>query len=433
MEKIIQRLCIPKGLEDAPGPRGSELLKVGKLIQEDSLAGHKLLQKAYGDFVFCPWPNRLSLFVFSPSAVKHVLKDNHNNYVKSREYEHMKPLLGNGLLTSNGELWRRQRKVMAKEFHQARLDLYRQHIEFEVERLISFWSKKTLLDVSEGLTDFTFRIAGKVFFGTDLGDQSSAAKQALDYETQLVNRRIRRTLNFPRSFPLPENMRGARAVKHLKGIVEKVIEQGSPDDNVLGRLAQFRDSEGNPMQGNLLRDEIMTLLLAGHETTSNALSWSLYLLAGSPKWQDELRNDSTGAVARACFQEAIRLYPPAPIIARMSLQDDVIDGNFVPASMSVMTSPWVTQRDPRYWENANEFDPSRFLEQKIPQDGRYFPFALGPRACIGESLAMLEGEVALYNLVRAFEFKRQSNFIPNPAHHVTLRSDNGVWLELKRR
>lgn len=433
MDTLIENFKIPNELMNAPGPRGLELLRIGRMIQKDPLRTYQVIHETWGEFVFCPFPNRLSAFVFSPAAIKRMLKDNHSNYVKGKEYRHLKPLLGDGLLTSEGELWRRQRRVVAKEFHQIRLDIYRSIVEEEIHRLVDHWSNERTLDVNIGLTDATFRIAGKIFFGTDLGSESSKAKWALEAETDRVNKRILRAFNLPRSFPCPENIKGERAVKELKGIVEDVIAKGHSEDNILSRLAGFRDHNDESMAPNLVRDEVMTLLLAGHETTSNGLSWALYLLAQNPQWQTKIANNPSGEMARACFYEAIRIYPPVPLLSRMSLAPDVLDGNYIPANVSVNALQWITHRDPKYWDRALEFDPTRFAGTKPPTDGSYFPFAMGPRACIGEALAMLEGEIGLQRLVEAFEFSLKPEFEPKLGHHLTLRSDNGMWLEIKKR
>lgn len=435
MENILQPFKLPVGFENSPGPRGLELMRIGMKFQNDALTAQPSLQKTYGDFVVCPWPNRFSVFTFSPASIKHVLKDNQTNYIKGREYAEMKPLLGEGLLTSEGELWRRQRRTMAKEFHQARLDIYRKTIEEEAHDLARSWQGETTLDVVQGLTDYTFKVAGRIFFGNNLAKDSQGTKVALDIETHRANKRMRRAINFPRNFPTPENIKGERAVKHLKGIVDKVLAEGIAEDNILARLSGFRDSDGEPMKPSLVRDEVMSLLLAGHETTSTGLMWTLYLLAQNPKWQDAIKDDPTGLVAKACFLEALRIFPPIPVIARLSIEDDVLEGRHIPAKTSLVISQWVTHRDERFWPNALSFKPERFIDcnLKYAQDGTYFPFALGARACIGEAMAMLEAEIALKVLMDNFSFELCSGFIPKPNHHVTLRSENGIKLDLKRR
>ncbi|PIP90169.1 MAG: hypothetical protein COW01_12945 [Bdellovibrionales bacterium CG12_big_fil_rev_8_21_14_0_65_38_15] len=435
MENIMESFKVPSAFENSPGPRGLELLRIGMKFQTDALTAQSGLFNSYGDFVVCPWPNRFSVFFFSPTGAKHILKDNQTNYIKGREYSEMKPILGDGLLTSEGELWRRQRRTMAKEFHQARLDIYRETIEDEAHHLAQSWENESILDVTDGLTDYTFKVAGRIFFGNDLAEDSKATKVALDIETHRANKRMRRAFNLPRKFPTPENIKGEKAVKLLNGVVDKVLTKGIAEDNILARLSSFRDAEGAPMNPSLIRDEVMSLLLAGHETTSTGLMWTLYLLAQNPKWQDAIREDQTGLVAKACFLEALRIYPPIPVIARISIKDDIIDGHHIPANTSLVLTQWVTHRDERYWQDPLTFKPERFIDcnLKYAQDGTFFPFALGARACIGEAMAMLEAQVALEVLMKNFSFELCSGFIPKPNHHVTLRSGNGMLLSLKKR
>ena len=435
MDSISETFKIPAAFNNSPGPRGLELLRIGMKFQNDALTAQTGLHTRFGDFVVCPWPNRFSVFTFSPSAIRHVLKDNQNNYIKGREYNEMRPILGEGLLTSEGELWRRQRRTMAKEFHQARLDVYRDTIMEEAEHLARQWEDQSCLDITSGLTDFTFKVAGRIFFGNNLAEDSQATKTALDIETHRANKRMRRAVNFPRSFPIPENIKGQRAVKHLQSVVDHVLAKGIAEDNILARLSSFRDSDGQAMKPSLIRDEVMTLLLAGHETTSTGLMWTLYLLAKNPKWQSEIIADDTGLVARACFLEALRIFPPIPVIARLSKEEDTLDGHHIPANTSIVLSQWVTHRDERFWPNPLEFKPERFIDcqLKYTQDGSFFPFALGARACIGEAMTMLEAEIALVTLLKKYSFSPSQGFEPKPNHHVTLRSGNGMLLDIKKR
>lgn len=449
MEVAIDQQNI-NGISDIPGPRGMELYALGFLFQKKPLQVWNMMRESYGDMVYAPWKNRESLFLFNPEHVRHILKDNHANYHKSKEYKHMEPLLGEGLLTSEGDLWRRQRRIMAKEFHAARIDEYMAAIhESTRSKMMILRDEKSPLDISTEFNALTFEIAGSIFFGSKLGNQTKMAQTALYTETARVNTRIRRIWNFPNSFPTPENRKGMKAVSDLRLIVSQILGQKDHEQkkNVLSKLVTFRDEKGNGLPEKLISDEVMTLLLAGHETTSNGLSWTTYLLAKNPKWITKLHNELVDYGKRpeeltredldnlpflqAVWKESLRIFPPIPIISRQAMEDDVIGGYRIPKGSSVQCVPYVTHRDERFWVQPNEFMPERFLDRKISRDDcSYFPFARGARACIGEDLATVEGVLILAYLIYYFSWSLQDGFKPQPNHHITLRSDNGMWINL---
>gem|GEM_PF-3228972 len=439
-----------KNLTQMPGPKGIELYVMGYLFQKRPLYVWGMMKETFGDVIYAPWKNRESIFLFNPEDVNYVLKEHHVNFKKGKEYEQMAPLLGEGLLTSEGDLWRRQRRIMAKEFHQARTEQYLRAIhESTQKKIIEMKSREKAFDISLDFNALTFDIAGKIFFGSDLGEHSKMAQEALYTETERINTRIRRIWNFPHNFPTAENKKGMKAVRDLKSIVTGILSQGGHDQkpNVLSKLVSYRDESGNPLPNNLISDEVMTLLLAGHETTSNGLSWATYLLAKNPEWILKIKNELRDygktpeelcredldnlPLLKAVWQEALRIFPPIPIIARQTIKDDVIGGYHVPAGKSVMCVPYVTHRDPRFWVKPDEFMPERFINRVVSRDDcTYFPFAKGPRACIGEDLATTEGVLILAYLAHYFDWNLKKGFIAKPTHHITLRSENGIWIQL---
>jgi cytochrome P450 len=204
------------------------------------------------------------------------------------------------------------------------------------------------------------------------------------------------------------------------------------ENNVLSRLMQYRDPEGNPLPNELLRNEVMTLLLAGHETTSNLLTWTLWLLAKNPQWQEMAYKDLSEKRLTNCILESMRLFPPAPMISRCAKEDDVIMGYPIKAGTTVLALQWVTHRDERFWSDPLQFNPERFNSPLI-HEYSYFPFARGPRSCIGEELAMRESIIILRTLINKFNFKLVPEFNVVPTHHITLRPKDGLKLELVAR
>lgn len=433
-------------MENIPGPRGLELLKLGMRFQKDPLSTYNYIQDTWGDVVYCPWPNRKVVFLFHPDDLRKVMKDNQNNYHKSAEYSHMKPLLGEGLLTSEDEKWRAQRKIMAKEFHHSRIDEYFPQISKKVSESVFELNlhRSETFDVSAMFSKLTFQIAGEIFFGANVADFSHKAKSALESETERVNKRMRRAFNFPFGFPSPENLKGKAAVATLDNIVTTIMDKGEGENtfNVLHKLM----NQTPALDKKVIRDEVMTLLLAGHETTSNSLTWIFYYLCEFPEWQERLHAEFKNLNKRAAdlthadlgqlkifrhvIQEALRLKPPIPAIGRMTLDKDTFSGYEVDAGMSVSFFPYVTHRDPRFWDEPEKFNPERFANRPEKRDDfTYYPFARGARACIGEELAMVESVLIMAHFLENRSWKMAKNFQPKPVHHLTLRSENGLMVE----
>ncbi len=420
-------------MNGAPGPRGMELLRVGKRIQEAPLKMFEYLRDEYGDFVYCGWPTHPSLFIYDPKDIGRILKDNHTNYQKGPEYKEMAPLLGRGLLLSEGELWRKQRQVMAKEFHKARLLEYSPAIQEETERMLDLWHKEGagIRNLAHDMTDVTFRIATRIFFGITPEADADLVKHSLEDELTRANRRNRRMFNLPRWFPIEENRKGEAAIKYLNGLITPILNGASKHPTQANVLKRLLDAN---VPQDLVRDEVMTLMLAGHETTSAALTWTLYLLATHPEWQEKIREDQSGQVARMCLKEGMRLYPPAAVVSRVAKEEDVLCGRTVPPGISLVISQWAVHRDERFWEAPTEFRPMRFEngEEGI-DDYTYFPFARGPRACIGEELAMIEAETLLRAMVNKFSFGVKDGYVPVPEHYITIRAKGGMHLNVTPR
>lgn len=441
MEAVLKNNLVP-----LPGPKGLELYKLGMKFQTDPLGTFFHIAQNYGDLVYCPWPNRSCVFIFHPDMIRRVLKENQTNYQKAAEYSHLKPLLGEGLLTSENEHWRNQRRLMAQEFHPESLAEYLPAIKKATEANLATVQTGNYFDMSTIFSRLTFSIAGQIFFGADVESFSGDVKSALDFEMERINKRIRRAWNVPNSFPCPENIKGKKAVRTLDNVVEEIIDHGpsSADQNVLSKLL----AKKIPIKS--VRDEVMTLLLAGHETTSNTLTWTLWLLCTHPEWQEKLFEElkvmgkeakdltledlANLKVFKAVIYESMRIRPAIPTISRMSLDKDVLGDYEIPAGVSVQILPYITHRDPRYWENPEAFRPERFFNRLDRRDDFVFmPFARGARSCIGEGLAMAETTLILAYMVEAFKWELKPGFEPVAVHTLTLRSENGVVVKAGRR
>jgi cytochrome P450 len=300
----------------------------------------------------------------------------------------------------------------------------------------------------------TLEIVARVLFDADVAEDVVEVGRAFDAATEEIAVRFRRPFRIPDAIPIPGNLRYRRAVRRLDRLVYRIIrEHGAKPpggDDLLSILSLARDEDGRGMSERQLRDEAVTLLLAGHETTALTLSWTFYLLSRHPAVEARLVEEVDHVLARgaptpeqqselryteAVVQEAMRLYPPAHVIGREAVEACEIGGYDVPAGTTLFMSPWVLHRDPRYFERPDTFDPDRWmngLEQRLPKFV-YHPFGGGPRLCIGKSFAMMESVLLLATIARKFRLTWLESRPVTPFPTITLRPAGGVWVKLSRR
>lgn len=427
-----------------PTASGLELFRWGIRIKSDPLKAYQEMHEIYGDMVWLPWPGKRCLFVYHPELIAHVLKDNHTNYSKGGQYDELKPLLGEGLLTSEGDLWRSQRKVMAKQFHQPAIDEYIKTISEITKEKLSLENGEA--DISLFFNRLALDLAGQLFFGADVDQFSATVSEGLSFEMEAVNQRMRSAFSFPLSVPTPENIKRRKILKNMDNIVSGIMK--NPPGGKTNVLSSLMSSGEIPSKQ--IRDEVMTLLMAGHETTSNLLTWISWFLALHPSWQEELREEllMTGRKAsdlrrqdflqmpkmKAVIDETLRLMPPVPAFARMSKAPDVIGGFEITAGVTVVCQPWVTQRDPKWWKDPLTWNPERFIGRVERRDDfTFFPFARGPRSCIGEELARTETVLIMASLLEKYDWDLAPGFVPRPVHHLTLQSKNGMKLIIRKK
>lgn len=407
-----------------PGPSRATALKMLALMNRDRLAMMTGAAARYGDAARLPVGHKTLYFFNNPAHAKHVLADNAANYRKGIGLVHARRALGDGLLTSEGELWREQRKVIQPSFQSRRIAQQADVIAAEGARLVGRLRDRIgagPVRLVDELTSLTLGVLGRTLLDADLhafdgiGDDFAAVQDQAMFELATLSM-------VPMWIPLPHQLRFRRARRRLEEVVDQLVaERRGRDagaDDVLSRLIVSTGRERDPRVGQArLRDELVTLLLAGHETTASTLSWTLHLLDRHPDvWQRV--HDEAGAafggrppvyedLARLPYtstviQEAMRMYPPVWLLPRSAIAEDVVGEFRVPAGADVLISPYTLHRDRRFWSRPDQFEPERFAPGADNDRPRYayIPFGAGPRFCVGNHLGMLEAVLVLAMLCR---------------------------------
>jgi cytochrome P450 len=442
-----------------PGPRGEPLLGNLRALRKDPLTFFPAQVREYGDVVRIRVGPMYVTLLAHPDLVRHVLQDNARNYNKqTRGFAVIRELLGQGLLTSEGDFWLRQRRLAQPAFHRQRLAGFASTMVDATEDLARALEPRIAsgqpFDVAEDLTHLTLRIAGLTLFGTEVGGESRAVGDALGRVQTFANARLTQLIPLPRALPLPSHRRFEKDAGTLDRVVRTIVErrrrEGGEHHDLLQMLMDARDEDtGERMSDTQLRDEVMTLLLAGHETTASALAWTVMLLSQNPdvrrNLEAELSRELSGrtptvedvpklALTRRVVDESLRLYPPAWIFSRAAIQDDVVGGFRVPKGSYVLIVPWVLHRHPKLWDTPDAFDPDRFLPERERERPRFtfFPFGGGPRQCIGNQFALMELVLVLATLLQRVRLDLAPGHPLTPAPAITLRPRPGVWVTARR-
>jgi len=408
--------------------------------------------RTFGDVVCTRAVPFRSLFLVHPDHIKHVLQDNARNYVKGIVIAKLKVLIGEGLFTSEGDFWRRQRKLAQPAFHRQRLGGFVATMVDATRTMLDRWAVRarsgTVFDVASEMSRLTLGIVGRTLFSRNLDDEADEVGHTLAETLALVNDRTMRFLPSPLWWPTRENRRLRRTIGVLDRVVYDIIEArrrtGEPHEDLLDMLLRARDEEtGEGMTDRQLRDEVMTFVLAGHETTAVALSWTWYLLDRHPAVAERLRAEVTGALgdrtptiddlprlqyARMVVEEAMRLYPPVWGFFRQALGPDTVGEHTVPKGALVLISPYLTHRHPRFWDDPERFDPERFIPERVRERPRfaYLPFSGGPRLCIGNEFALMEAQLAVAMTVQRYTLRLVPGARVEPESRVTLRPRGGL-------
>jgi cytochrome P450 len=437
-----------------PGPRGRPL--VGNLPEfaGDMLAFVESCARDYGDVVRLRLAGRDVWIVNHPTLVEELLVHRHRDYTKHHAFfwSNVEAIFGKGLLTNEGDDWLRQRRLIQPTFHPDRVAEYARIMVERTERTLAGWRAGEIRDVRQEMMALTFQIVAETLFGADVRGDVAEIGAAFNVGIDEIAVRLRRPVRFPDWVPVPSNRRYRRAVARMDELIVRIIRERraagfEERDDLLSRMLRARDEAGTMDEGQL-RDEVMTMLLAGHETTALALTWTWSLLSRHPGADARVHAEVEGILGsrppepedmarlpyvERAFKEALRLYPPAYGFGREAVMESELDGWKIPRGMTLLVFSWLLHRDRRWWEDPLRFDPDRWkdgLEERIPRLAN-MPFGGGPRVCIGHRFAMAEGILIVAAIARRYRLEWLAE--PVPFTSITLRPSGDLRARLVAR
>jgi cytochrome P450 len=422
-------------------------------MQQNPLDYFTEMTQKYGDVFGMRIGNFRSFFINHPDLIEDVLVKNARKYHKGRILRANKYLFGEGLLTAEGDFWLRQRRLSQPAFHRERINAYAATMAEYSEQMLATWRDGEERDIHEEMMQLALRIVGKTLFDADVTRDAKEVGETLDFLLRIAAN-FGRTVLVPLWVPTPRNLRAKLGVKRLEKVIYRIIAErrasGHDAGDLLSILLQVQDEDGTRMNDRQLRDETITLFLAGHETTANTLSWTWWLLAQNPavekKFHEELDGVLGGRPPAAddlpklsylnhVLTESLRLYPTAWGMARLAAEEHEIAGYPVHPGYGVAFAQWVVHRDQRWFDVPLEFRPERWdngLAKQLPRFA-YFPFGGGPRQCIGNTFALMEASVVLATVGQKFRFSLSGDHKVIPLASITLRPRDGIRVKLRAR
>ena len=439
-----------------PGPKGLPFIGSSFHYFKDILGFIINVRETYGEIAFFKLGNRKMYMVSDPEIIKDVLITKSRNFTKSRALKRAKMVVGEGLLTSEGNFHLKQRRMIQPVFLQKRISKYASIMSEHTVRITESWQDGKILDIHKEMMKVTFSIVVKTLFNSDVEKDPDEIGNALTQVMKQFTRLVFPFSEYLDKLPIPSIKRCKDALMKLDETIYELIEErrNALDnyDDLLSLLLSVRseDPGDNGMSNQQIRDEAITLFIAGQETTANSISWALYLISKHPdvenKLVEEVNSISDSRALNAedyanlkftkmVFTEAMRLYPPAWTVVRRAIEDYNLKDYIVPSGADIFMSQYVVHRDSRYYSDPYEFKPARWKDdfiKTIPKFA-YFPFGGGSRLCIGEGFAWMEGVLVLANLLSKWKFRLSHKQIVKPDPLITLRPKNGIEMWVEKR
>lgn len=431
------------------------------LIRKDTHIQVANLIAKYGNIFSLSFPLARIVVVATPEYAKYVLLDNNKNYRKSLAYDMIRELLGNGLLTSEGDFWKKQRRLVQPAFHKQKLaDLTAMMVNRtakEVDKLKAKAECGEYYDVLTQMTALTLDIISEAIFSNGIDDaKADLISRQITMLNEAAKEKLDQPIRLPNWLPTPFNLRQKKAIETMDSVIYDIIDQRRKSkeskSDLLSMLLDARDEDTGEVMDNLqLRDEIMTIFVAGNETTANAMAWTLYLLSQNSEVEEKMireidekldagveldfENVMKFQYVRQVIDESMRLFPPAWTVGRRANEDDEIGGYRIIKDTNILIPIWYFHHSEKYWDEPLKFKPERFAPEKRNSIDRfvYFPFGGGPRLCIGNNFALLEMQIILIQLYRNFKFRLKDDFQVKPHALITLRPENGMMMKAEKR
>jgi cytochrome P450 len=459
----LTRTTDASSLRLPPGPPALPIIGHLLQVQHDHLGFLLRCAREYGDVVPLKFGPVRGILLSHPADIEDVMVRKNRSFAKGRFYALLRPLLGEGLLTSEGDFWLRQRRLAQPAFHHERIAGYGQVMVHYTQDMLATWAEGERRDVSAEMSALTLRVVARALLDADItadardvGETLAVAAHELDDEVNGPS------LLVPPAWPTPGRRRLAAAVRRLDRIVYRVIQQrrsaGDDRGDLLAMLLRAQDADGSLMTDRQVRDEAMTIVVAGHETTALALAWTWYLLATHPEAEAVLHHElhtvlhgqppTLADLPRLRYtdmvvRETLRLYPPSVELGRETIAPVEIGGYLLPPGTNVLFSPWVVHRDPRWFPEPDRFRPERWadapgpdadgsLAQRLPRFA-YFPFGGGPRLCIGQQFALMEAVLLVAAIAQHYRLVLEPGTRVQPDPSLTLRFKGGLPMLLERR
>jgi cytochrome P450 len=446
--------------EGKRGPKGYPLLGVIPRLRANTLGFLDHVAKTYGDFVPMRMFMSTAYLLNHPKHIEHVLQTNYRNYRKTKMMEKFKPILGEGLFISEDDLWTRQRKLIQPSFHRQRVEAMGATMIDVIKDHVKMWDKFAAtgeeFNLSLDMSYLALQVALRTMFGNSLPrEEANAFSDALDVANEITAKRLWEMTRIGEFLPTRETRAYNAATQTLDRIVNRIIGERRKSDvrqnDLLGVLIDARDAETDEaMSDKQLRDEVLTLLLSGHETTAVALSWAFLLLAQNPVVLERLRDEADTVLAgrdpvaedvrqleytKRVVQEVARLKPPIWWLARTAIGDDNIAGEPIKAGTTVLISQYLIHRNPSVWEDPERFDPDRFEPEQSVRRSKfaYLPFGAGPRVCVASAFATMEMQFLLAMMQRRFDVKITSDLEPELSNLITLRPKYDIMAKVSLR
>lgn len=459
-ETQAAKVAVPLHAQQVPpGPKGEPLLGNARAFQRDALGFLVHVAREYGDIAYYHIFNQAGYSVNHPNYVKRVLQENHMNYDKRAiDYNTMRQIIKRGLLTSDGSEWMRERRLIQPAFHHQRImNDYMKCMVKAIEEMLERWHLYAKQDQPVDILHEMLRLALSIICNSLFSSEISDSIKKIERSFLAISQYFYDFISFPfipPYLPIPRNLHFKKALHELDTVIYSIIRERRKTQkdvgDLLSKLLDTHDEDGSYLDDELLRDELLTLLLAGHDTVANSMTWMWYLLSQHPDVEARLHSEVASVLggrlptaadmpnlsySHMVISETLRLYPPVWAMGRRAIKDDMLGEYHIPANSHIFVCSYTTHRHPEFWDDSERFDPERFTPENIKKRPKfaYFPFGGGPRLCIGNNVALLEENLMLSSAIQRFHLEHIPEHKVEKVARITLAPRHGMLMKITKR